>query len=154
MADWLDKALSVTDTIGSIAGGVLKFTNSANEVATFLNGVKFVARFVPALSTVVAVMDAAEPILQKIAIAAPLVRKAVEAGRPIMEAIQTHGPAVLAPTKELLALAINADPARTETSITPADISDQEAAEFAATTIFEASFFSPQDPRFDRVHIG
>lgn len=148
--DWLDRTLSVTDALGGIAGGVLKFTSSADEVVTFLNGIKFVARFVPGLSTAAAVLDVAEPILKKIAVGAPLVRKAVEAGRPVIEAIRENRAAILQPVKELVALGINSDPQAESDSVTADNISDSLAENFAAS-IFERSFFTPQDPRFNRV---
>lgn len=150
--DWLDRTLSVTDAVGSIAGGVLKFTETAGEVASFLNGIKLVARFVPGLSTAVAILDVAEPILKKIAVAAPLVRKTVEAGRPVIEAVQQNKDAILVPVKELLALTINAERQGDSDmpAATVASISDASAVAFAAS-MFERSFFTPQDPRFNRV---
>ena len=152
MTDWLDRTLSVTDTLGSIAGGVLKFTETAGEVASFLNGIKLVARFVPGLSTAVAVLDVAQPILQKIALGAPLVRKAMEAGRPVIEAVRDNRAAIMEPVKELIALGMNSDPKAESDTIKAANISDGVAEKFAVS-IFERSFFTPQDPRFDRVHI-
>ncbi len=141
------KAIGITDLIGRIASEAARAGGTAREVTTFLSGAKLIARFVPGLSTAIAVLDVAQPIIEKIATAAPIVSRAIEHGASLVGS--EPGQALIGDAKKLYALAVNADPERSETDMKAEDVSDDVATEYVAS-IFERSFFSPQDPRFDR----
>ena len=145
------RAITVTDFIGNVAGVAAQVSSTAGEVSTFLLGAKLVASFIPGLSAVVGVLDVAEPILQKIAAGAPIVHRAIEQGDNLVSAAQSGG--FLDSVKQVYALAINADPARPETNMTAAKVGNAEALDFLPG-IFEQSFFSPQDPRFNNQSLG
>ena len=123
------KAIGLTDLIGSIATEAVRAGNTAQEVATFLSGVKLIARFVPGLSTAVAILDVAQPIIQKIAAAAPVVSKAIAQGDQLVAAAQSGG--LLDSAKQLYALAVNKDPERPEVSLSPAQVSNAVALDLS-----------------------
>lgn len=137
MTTLAQRAISLTDFIGTVAGEAASVSQSASDVATFLNGVKLVSSLVPGLSSVIAVLDIAQPIIQKIAAGAPMVHAALEAGTPIIDAVELHGADILPHVRQLLALALNADPARAETNASASSVDDQE------TTAFGALIFTP-----------
>lgn len=115
-----DTAVSITDIIGHVAS----FGQQALPVAEFIAG------FFPGIAPVLQAIQVAQPILAKIIAGAPQVANAINAGRPIIEAVEVSGPAVLDPLKELYAIAVNHDPARPETSMTAADVSDDIAQSY------------------------
>lgn len=148
LSSFAQKAITVTDFVGSVAAEAARVGSTAQEVSTFLLGVKLVASFIPGLSAVAGVLDVAEPIIQKIAIAAPILHRAIERGDAVVQLANQNG--LFDSAKQLLAIAINSDPARTETNLTAADITNEQAQAFMPG-IFERSFFTPQDPRFARM---
>lgn len=145
------KAIGITDLIGSIATEAARAGSTAREVSTFLSGVKLIARFIPGLSTAVAILDVAQPIIEKIAAAAPIISRAISQGDQLVAAAHSGG--LLDSAKQLYAIAVNADPDRPETNMTAAKVDDAVALDFVGS-IFERSFFSPQDPRFDQKNFG
>ena len=146
------RAITITDFIGNVAGVAAQVGSTAGEVSTFLLGVKLVASFIPGLSAVVGVLDVAEPILQKVAEAAPIVHRAIEQGDTVLAAANTSG--LIDSAKQLYALAVNADPARPETDLKPEEVTATQAVSFIGSGVFERSFFSPQDPRFGNQNLG
>lgn len=140
------QAIGITDLVGNIAIEAARTGNTAREVTNFLSGVKLIARFIPGLSSAVAVLDIAQPIIEKIAAGAPILHRVIEQGDALAATAQRVG--LIDNVKQLYAIAVNADPARPETSLKAADVSDETAAGYLGS-IFERSFFSPQDPRFN-----
>lgn len=139
---WANTAMSVTDTIGHAANIALRLGSDALPI------IQFVAGFIPGAAPAVQVLAVALPIIAKIAAGAPIARQALAAGAPVIDALQKHSPDIVAHLKELYAVAVNADPARPETDLTGADIPHSTLAEWS---VFQANFFTPQDPRFDRM---
>lgn len=154
-SEFAQKAITVTDFIGNVATAAARAGGTAQEVANFVSGVSFfghiAAGFIPGLSSVMTVLDVALPTFQKIAAAAPILHRAIEQGDAVIEAADKSG--LLDSAKQLYAIAVNADPERPETNMTAAKVGNAEALNFVGS-IFERSFFSPQDPRFDRANFG
>lgn len=136
----VDTAVNVTNLIGGIA----KFGTNALPVA------RFIAGFFPGLGSVLAAIEIAAPIIQKIAIAAPIIADAIDKGRPIIDAIAATGPGMLPNFKALYAIAVNHDPARPETAMTAADVSDQDAAKFAGVVFTPGRTNEEQQQEWDR----
>lgn len=139
-----DTAINITELIGQAAS----FGRNALPVAQFIAG------WFPGAAPVLQIITAALPIIDKIAAGAPAAANAIKAGRPILDAIDKSGPDVLANLKGLLALAINADPARSETAMTAADISDEEAAAFGGIVFTPGRTNAEQQREWDRAQGG
>jgi hypothetical protein len=140
-------AITITDLVSDVATQAAKVGQTVGEVSAFLLGFKLLASAIPGLSTVVTVLEVAEPIIQKIAAAAPIVHRAIEQGDTLVSAAQEGG--LLDSAKQLYALAVNADPARPETDLAPEEVPASVAVSYVGN-LFERSFFTTQDPRFDR----
>lgn len=126
---FVDTAVSVTTFVGNAAALAVKVGKPALPIAQFIAG------FVPGLAPAIQVLSIAEPIIEKIAAGAPIAVKAIEAGRPIFDAIQTAGPKMLPALKDLYAIAVNADPARPETHLIAANVTDDQALAFAGPVL-------------------
>lgn len=134
-------AINVTDLIGKLAGLGAKALPAARIFFDFVP--------VPWAGAVVDALTIAAPYLNGVATAAPIIDQAITDGVPVIDALRAQGPKLLLDFKALYAVAVNHDPARPETLMTAADVTDEQAGSFAGS-IFSRSFFSPQDPRFDR----
>lgn len=143
MSNWADDAISVTEFVGKTASFMARYGTPALPYAQFIAG------FIPGLSPAITVLQLAAPYLQKVATAAPLVEALIKDGKPVIDALQENAPDILHAFKSIIALAINADPKREESGLIAADITNGELS-----SIFERSFFTPQDPRFDRSAVG
>lgn len=154
-SEFAQKTITVTDFIGNVATAAARAGGTAQEVANFVSGVSFfghiAAGFIPGLSSVMTVLDVALPTFQKIAAAAPILHRAIEQGDAVIEAADKSG--LLDSAKHLYALAVNADPERPETSLDAVSVSDETAMAYVGS-LFERSFFSPQDPRFANQNLG
>ena len=162
MVDTTQATSSLADTGIKFVDIVGKVANIALKVGTGIEGVDRVigpfAAFIPYYSQAIAVVKIADPILSKIAAAAPAVEGAIEAGRPIIEAAQAHGPALVQHVKDVLAIALGHAPG----SVAGLASMDAVLGAFGSQmldgtplkSVFEASFFTPQDPRFNRVDVA
>lgn len=149
MADIADTAISVTEAVGNAARLATKIGGAALPI------VQFVAGFFPGAAPLVQVLSIAAPIIERIAIGAPIAVTAINQGRPIIEAIQTAGPQLLSSLKQLYAIAVNNDPARSETNLTADDVSDAEAAAFAGPVLFGRRWTNEETQRwYDRAQGG
>lgn len=148
-SEFAQRAITVTDFIGNVATEAARAGGTAQEVANFVNCVSFFGRlaagFIPGLSSVIQVLDVALPTIQKIAAAAPILHRVIEQGDTLVSAADKSG--LLENAKQLYALAVNADPARPETDLSPDEVPASQAMNYVGG-LFERSFFSPQDPRF------
>lgn len=139
-------ALTITDIIGDIAS----FGVRANNVPAVRWAAQFAAKLIPGGGVILDAIEIAMPYIVKAAAVAPQIQTAINTGMPIIAAIDEHAPKVMKEFKAIFATAVNHDPERVETKMTAADVSDEQALAFIGS-IFERSFFSPQDPRFSRV---
>lgn len=144
-----DTGIKFVDIVGKVANIALKVGDGIEGVDRVIGPF---AAFIPYYSQAIAVVKIADPILSKIAAAAPAVEGAIDAGRPIIEAAQAHGPAVVQHVRDVLAIALGKSglPA----GMNPEALLGAFGAQMLDGTplkgVFEASFFTPQDPRFDR----
>lgn len=149
-----DTGIKFVDVVAKVANIALKVDKSAVSIAPIL--APLVTPFFPAYPAVIAALVAADPILSKIAAAAPAVSAAIEAGRPVIEAAQANGPQIVGHIKDALSVIFANSP------VQMGQPSDAMIASFgtkvldgtALQSIFEASFFSPQDARFSRVDLN
>lgn len=100
----------------------------------------------PILAILIPVLTRALPILVKVAAASPQVQAFLVNNKAPIETVIEQMPDVRKWLQELYALAANADPLHV--GITPAEVTTEMIAGFLKVT--EASYFTPQDPRFDR----
>ena len=136
-----DTAITVTQVVGSLA----RYGKQAAPVA------RFIASFIPGLAPVVAAVDMAAPWLEKIAAAAPAVEQALDKGRPIFDAIEKTAPDVLPALKNVYAIAGNHDPARPETDLKAADVTDAQVAGFTGAVLFGRAWTQEETQRwFDK----
>jgi len=142
MGSWADEGISITGFIGQSAALAVRLGTPAIPI------IQFIAGFVPGLSPALQVLNIAEPILQKIAAGAPIVQQLIQNGKPSIDDLQMAAPSLLNDLKELYALAVNNDTAQVA-NISTADVTNNQVVEFTGS-VFERSFFTPQDPRFDR----
>lgn len=141
MSDLTAKAISFTNLIGRLALAGEKALPVIDAVAQWVP--------IPYVGAIVHALDIAAPYISKIAQGAPIVAKLIEAGTPAIEALQKASPDLLHNFKELYAVAVNHDPERPEENMTASDVTNEQVASFTGS-IFERSFFTPQDPRFER----
>lgn len=141
--NWADTGIGITEFVGNAAALTVKIGKPALPI------IQFVAGFVPGLAPAIQVLTVAEPILEKIAAGAPIVENLIRTGKPTIDALQLAAPDLLHSFKELYAVAVNSDPERPEVNVSPADVTNEQVAQFTGS-IFERSFFTPQDPRFNR----
>lgn len=147
MINWADTGIGITEFVGTAAGLAVKIGKPALPI------IQFVAGFVPGLAPAIQVLSIAEPILEKIAAGAPIVEALIRTGKPTLDALQAAAPDMLHNFKELYAVAVNHDPARPEENMTAAEVTNEQVAAFTGS-IFERSFFTPQDPRFENKNFG
>lgn len=103
----------------------------------------------PGVATVLAAVSIAQPYIDKVAEYAPQVATLVQdRGVPVIDAIKSVAPSALGHLKSAYAALAKADP--TLSHVTLADITDAMAAEMFKT-LMAGSFFTPQDPRFNRI---
>lgn len=148
-----DTGIKFVDIVGKVANIALRVDQSVVQVAPIL--APLVTPFFPAYPAVIAALTAADPILSKIAAAAPAVSAAIESGRPVIEAAQANGPAIVGHIKDALNVVFAHSP------VTMSAPSDALVAAFGTKvlsgtslqSVFEASFFQPQDLRFSRVDL-
>jgi hypothetical protein len=136
---------SVADTAGNLA----KFMGDSAKMALTIGNValpiiEFVLPWVPGLGPIAADIEIALPIIQKIATYAPQVQAVLQQGGSMIDAVTGIGDALLMPLKNLFSLA-------TGTAASSVEVAMIE--KFIAGT-FERSFFTPQDPRFERASGG
>ena len=135
---------SLSDTAATV-GNVAKFVGDAAKLALTVGNValpiiEFVLPWVPGIGPIAADIEVAMPIIQKIAAYAPQVQTAIQQGVPMIEAVTGIGDELLMPLKDLFAKV---------TGVTIDSVESAMLEEFLGGT-FKQSFFTPQDPRFDR----
>jgi len=145
--NWADTGIGVTEFIGNAAGLAVKIGKPALPI------IQFMAGFIPGLAPAIQVLSIAEPILEKIAAGAPIVESLIKTGKPTMDALQAAAPDLLYSFKELYAVAVNNDPSKPESNVTANQVSNEQVASFVGS-IFEKSFFTPQDRRFENQNLG
>lgn len=138
-------------TITQIVGEIAAFGVKANNMPAVHWAAEFAAGLIPGGGVILKAVDLALPFIVKAAAAAPQIMDALNSGLPIAQAFDEHAPAVITHLKSIFAIAVNHDPERAETNLTAADIGTDQALTMFGN-IFQRSFFSPQDPRFDRVN--
>lgn len=137
----IDTAKTITEWVGRAAA----FGEGALPVA------RFIAGFFPGAAPVVDIVTAALPIIHRIAESAPTAVNAIEAGRPIFDAISKASPSLLSELKKLYAVAVNADPARPETSLAPENVSDAEVVQWASFPLLGRAWTPEEEGRwFDK----
>jgi hypothetical protein len=132
-------------SVANTAGNLAKFTGDAAKLALTVGDValpilEFVVPWIPGLGPIAADIAIAMPIIQKIATYAPQVQTVLQQGGSMIDAVTGIGDALLMPLKSLFSMA-------TGTSVNSVELAMIE--NFLAGT-FQRSFFTPQDPRFDR----
>lgn len=145
-----DTGILFANVVGKVAGVAMKVGEGVQGVDSVLGAF---ASFIPYYPQAMAVLRIATPILAKISAAAPAVAGAIEAGRPIIEAAQEAAPAIMPHLKQLLAITMENVPGNQGAGMSASHVSDEAAVAFLGTMfggVFERSFFTPQDPRFDR----
>jgi len=144
-----DTGIKFVDIVGKMAGIALQIDRGAEGVDSVIGSL---AGFIPYYSQAMTVLRIADPILAKINAAAPAVSGAIDAGRPVIEAFQAAAPSILPHIKDVMSIAFAHAPGGAIT-VAASSISDSDAMKFAGS-IFERSFFSPQDPRFNVPLVG
>lgn len=120
-----DNAISFTDLIGRLAGIGGRVEPTIHVLAQWVP--------IPYLAQIDNVLELAAPYLEKVQSVAPIISHAIDVdGRPTLAALQDHGPELLAAIKSVYAIAVNNDPARPESNLTAADISDGVALAYGA----------------------
>jgi hypothetical protein len=137
-----DTAISVVDRVGAAA----RLITSIGKPA--LPFIEFAAGFIPGAAPVLKVLEVAEPIIEKIAAGAPVVEAMIKTGKPTIDAFQAAAPALLGQFKQLYAIAVNHDPARPETTMTAADVSDADAFHFAGPILFGRQWTDDETQRW------
>lgn len=126
--------------MADIAGTAISITNLVGQIATFgtqaLPVAEFVAGFFPGMAPVLQAVRLAAPYIAKVAAIAPQVADAIDKGRPIISAIEQTAPTLLPNLKAIYAIAVNHDPARPETHMTEADVTDAQAMAFGGPVLF------------------
>lgn len=142
-----DEAINITEFVGSAAGLALKIGGPALPI------IEFFAGFVPALAPAIKIINVATPILTKIVAASPVVQNIIKQGKPTIDALQAASPGLIEQLKALYAVTVNNDPARPEAAKKAEEVTDKELEGFVGS-LFERSFFLPQDPRFERTIVS
>lgn len=144
-----DTGIKFTDIVGKLANIALNVGRGAEAVDGIIGPV---AGFIPYYSQAMAVIRIADPILAKVVAAAPAVSAGIETGRPIIDAAQAAAPNVLPHIKQLLAIAINHDPAQPDAKVTADDITDADAKGFMGPVLFGRRWTFEEEQRWmDRV---
>lgn len=148
-----DTGIKFVDIVGKVANVALKVGQGIEGVDRVIGPF---AGFIPYYSQALAAVKIADPILAKIAAATPAVEAAIEAGRPVIEVVQAQGPAIIAHVKDVLKIALGDKgiPAGVNPDAIVAAFGSQMLAGTKLQNVWEASFFSPQDPRFNRVDVN
>lgn len=126
-----------------VLGGIASVEEKVMPYAIMLGGL------VPGVATVLAAIAVAQPYIDQVASHAPAIADLVDKeGVPVVEAIKRIAPPVIDHLKNAYATLAKADP--TLDHVTLADVTEAVAGEMFMT-LWRGSFFTPQDPRFDRV---
>lgn len=147
----LQTAATTVESVAGLIGRLAAFGEKALPV------VQVIADFapIPYASAIVHALTVAQPYLAKVEMVAPIVVKAIEDGRPVLAALQEQGPSLVADLKSFFAIAHAHDPKAVGLmqNVSARGVKDTEVADYmedVARSLFERSFFSPQDPRFSR----
>lgn len=137
-----DNSVAILKTIGSTAEMALRFGEDALPI------IQFVAGFVPGAAPAVQVLSVALPIVEKIAAGAPVVASAIDENRDVLTPLIDRAPNIYGHLKELY----SAVSGHLGKDVPASEVSHEMLAQFGGVFSrgFEAGFFTPQDPRFDR----
>lgn len=148
-------AITTQQLVTGAAEGIRIIGNIASIEEKVMPWAMMIGGLVPGVATVLGAIAIAQPYIDQVAAHAPEIADLVQnRGVPVVDAIKRVAPPVLDHLKNAYAALAKADP--TLRHVTAADVTDAIAGEMFRS-MMAASYFTPQDPRFDRVdsaHVG